>query len=150
MSQVEEVSVRIIETTGIQPMQEDSPEMRIPGGIGSRSEYQEYLDSLNDSGDEDESPYPGKWNIWVCYGENPCQVCMDNMAVGPVRAGEAFPSGHTTPPAHDHCECDLEAADPDNWRWPIVLPPRRRKKRPEKLIPIGTLPSRPEDESEEK
>lgn len=130
---------RIIETTGAQSIQiqEDSPE------------DQAFFPGTSQGQDDDEPEYPGEYNVWMCYGTNPCALCMTNMQVGPIRAGEAFPSGHTAPPAHDRCQCELEAADPNTWQWPIILiPPRRGKKKPEKAIPVGRKPDR--DENKEK
>ena len=33
--------------------------------------------------------------------------CLNNAKAGPVKLGEAFPSGHRRPPAHPNCECAL-------------------------------------------
>lgn len=73
---------------------------------------------------EQQQQYPGEWNSWVCEGGNPCEVCLNNEAAGPVKAGEPFPSGDIAPPAHDHCHCNLISADPPEQPRPIVpVPP---------------------------
>lgn len=39
-----------------------------------------------------------------------CPTCLTNSEYGPVRLGQAFPSGHTTTPAHNRCACSLQPA----------------------------------------
>lgn len=49
---------------------------------------------------------------WRTMGDDRVeQVCADNEAVGPVKLGDLFPSGHDAPPAHPQCRCWLEVAD---------------------------------------
>ena len=40
-------------------------------------------------------------------GGTRCPDCDDNALAGPLRRGEAFPTGHTFPPAHAGCRCLL-------------------------------------------
>jgi len=55
-------------------------------------------------------PIPGEYNIWSTTGFG-CELCQSNEDVGVVRYGDAFPSGHTAPPAHNGCRCILDAVD---------------------------------------
>jgi hypothetical protein len=43
---------------------------------------------------------------WLAV-EGSCETCIANVEIGPVTAGEAFPSGHPCPPAHPDCRCAL-------------------------------------------
>jgi hypothetical protein len=125
--------MRIIETTGVRSILEDD------------SDGMPDLPDIGGQPEDDGPDYPGEWNVWVCYGSNPCSICLENMAAGPVKAGDSFPSGDTAPPAHDRCECGLEAADPDTWTPPIILP----RKKSEKAVNIATGKTHgPEDEQQ--
>ena len=46
------------------------------------------------------------------FANDPCAVCAQN-AGKVVAIGEAFPSGHTQPPAHPYCRCALLPVIPD-------------------------------------
>jgi len=49
---------------------------------------------------------------WVVDDEGvECPDCDDNALAGPVPRGEAFPTGHSHPPAHAGCRCLLVAMD---------------------------------------
>jgi hypothetical protein len=39
--------------------------------------------------------------------------CLDNALAGPLAFGEAFPTGHTHPPAFEGCRCLLVAVVAD-------------------------------------
>jgi hypothetical protein len=41
----------------------------------------------------------------------PCPDCEDNSLAGEVAAGDAFPTGHTSAPAHPGCRCLTLPAD---------------------------------------
>jgi len=41
---------------------------------------------------------------WVWPGGK-CNICAENEAAGVIPFDQAFPSGHTTPPAHPNCVC---------------------------------------------
>ena len=43
---------------------------------------------------------------WLAVN-NSCRTCLANQSAGPVLAGQPFPSGHLTPPAHLDCRCCL-------------------------------------------
>ncbi len=46
-----------------------------------------------------------------------CPECADNALAGPVARGDAYPTGHRHPPAHDGCRCALRpVAEPDEER----------------------------------
>lgn len=38
---------------------------------------------------------------------DPCELCAENEAEGPIEVGTEFPSGDLFPPAHPNCYCDL-------------------------------------------
>ncbi|MBA7465177.1 hypothetical protein ES707_00339 [subsurface metagenome] len=42
---------------------------------------------------------------WMAGGSNPCDICEENEAAGPIALDAAFPSGHEHPTAHPQCEC---------------------------------------------
>ena len=42
---------------------------------------------------------------WTCV--DPCTLCADNEAEGPIPVGEIFPSGDYAPPGHPECQCYL-------------------------------------------
>jgi DivIVA domain-containing protein len=44
-------------------------------------------------------------------GGTRCPDCDDNALAGPVPKGEAFPTGHSCPPAHAGCRCLLAPAE---------------------------------------
>jgi len=44
-------------------------------------------------------------------GGTQCPDCDDNALAGPLRRGEAFPTGHPCPPAHAGCRCLLAPAE---------------------------------------
>jgi len=46
---------------------------------------------------------------WVAGGD-PCEICQGNEAEGVIPVGQAFSSGHDSPPAHPNCECALAPA----------------------------------------
>ncbi len=49
---------------------------------------------------------------WSCATDSVCGPdCADNELQGPIGAGQAFPTGHTHPPAHPTCTCRLVAED---------------------------------------
>jgi DivIVA domain-containing protein len=49
---------------------------------------------------------PGTPMIWTLDpGEPACADCEDNSLAGEVSAGESFPTGHTSAPAHPGCRC---------------------------------------------
>ncbi len=43
---------------------------------------------------------------WL-LGPNPCEVCQENAAAGPIDLDDEFPSGDDAPTAHPNCECAL-------------------------------------------
>lgn len=45
---------------------------------------------------------------WIAADE-PCPICEENEAEGPIDVDEAFPSGDDAPTAHPNCECYLVA-----------------------------------------
>ena len=47
----------------------------------------------------------------VADGDSPSPDCDDNALAGSVVRGEAFPTGHTTPPLHPSCRCMVVPAD---------------------------------------
>lgn len=52
------------------------------------------------------SAEPGTPMRWAIDPSEPaCADCEDNSLAGPVPAGEAYPTGHTTAPAHPGCRC---------------------------------------------
>src|SRR5579859_1479296 len=97
---------------------------RIYGGGGGRIYEREPTHAGQDnlSGEPDaqenpvatpeDNPYTGEMVQWVGYPG--CGICQANMAIGPVPYGTMFPSGQTEPPAHEHCNCDLEIVDESN------------------------------------
>ncbi|MBA7615386.1 hypothetical protein ES703_22667 [subsurface metagenome] len=42
---------------------------------------------------------------WMAGGANPCEICQENEAAGPIALDAAFPSGDEHPTAHPNCEC---------------------------------------------
>lgn len=58
--------------------------------------------------------------IWVT---NPgaCQICLDNEEQGAINIGDAFASGHTEPPAHPRCRCNLSTPDEEASRMQRVV-----------------------------
>lgn len=42
---------------------------------------------------------------WMAGGANPCDICLQNEAAGPIALDSVFPSGHEHPTAHPQCEC---------------------------------------------
>jgi hypothetical protein len=48
-----------------------------------------------------------QWLAVSTAGDPPCPDCEDNGLNGSLRPGEAFPTGHTHPPAHPGCRCLL-------------------------------------------
>ena len=49
---------------------------------------------------------PGTPQVWTIDPGHPaCPDCEDNSLAGSVAAGEAFPTGHVTAPAHPGCRC---------------------------------------------
>lgn len=62
------------------------------------------LNSMRQAVDADWLPgEPEK--TWIAGGADPCDICTDNEAVGPIAIDAVFPSGDETPTAHPHCEC---------------------------------------------
>ena len=54
--------------------------------------------------------------VWL-FGEEACDECQGNAAVGAIGLDEDFPSGDDAPPAHPNCVCDVAAItskDDDN------------------------------------
>ena len=51
---------------------------------------------------------PGSKVCWKVDPNGPaCSDAEDNSLAGAVRAGDAFPTGHTHAPAHSGCRCAL-------------------------------------------
>lgn len=53
---------------------------------------------------------------WVCYGDNPCEICLENQAKGYVPLGFVFKSVYGdcfNPRAHPNCHCGTEYSDED-------------------------------------
>lgn len=50
---------------------------------------------------------------WITAGSDPCDVCRANAKQGPVAIEDKFISGHLYDPAHDGCECYIEACEID-------------------------------------
>ena len=50
---------------------------------------------------------------WLAADAGPCEICEGNEAAGPVKMGEAFPSGDMAPPAHPNCRCATTAVIKD-------------------------------------
>jgi DivIVA domain-containing protein len=49
---------------------------------------------------------PGQSMVWTIDPSEPaCADCEDNSLAGTIPAGEAFPTGHTSAPAHSGCRC---------------------------------------------
>ncbi|HTB49302.1 MAG TPA: hypothetical protein VK712_04435, partial [Verrucomicrobiae bacterium] len=48
---------------------------------------------------------------WITAGNNPCDICRANAAQGPINSSDNFISGHLHDPAHDGCECYVNAVD---------------------------------------
>ncbi len=49
---------------------------------------------------------PGTALVWTIDPAEPaCADCEDNSLAGPVAAGDAYPTGHTSAPAHPGCRC---------------------------------------------
>lgn len=62
------------------------------------------MDSMRQAADEGWLPgAPEK--SWMAGGANPCEICEDNEAAGPIALDAVFPSGHEHPTAHPQCEC---------------------------------------------
>jgi hypothetical protein len=62
------------------------------------------MDSMRQAVDEGWLPgVPEK--SWMAGGANPCEICEENEAAGPIALDAAFPSGHEHPTAHPQCEC---------------------------------------------
>jgi hypothetical protein len=63
--------------------------------------------------------------VWRAYSN--CEVCVTNELEGPVEEGHVFPSGHTAPPAHYGCKCELTNYFPGHSprvpKYPIANPP---------------------------
>lgn len=55
-----------------------------------------------------------KTKAWICYGSDPCPVCLANAGDGAIPMGAMFSSGDLMPIAHPFCECGLdeETVDP--------------------------------------
>jgi hypothetical protein len=49
--------------------------------------------------------------VWL-VGQNPCEICLDNEADGPIDLDDSFSSGEDGPPAHPGCFCSL------SWELP--------------------------------
>ena len=55
---------------------------------------------------------PGTTVRWLTDpGATPCADCEDDSLAGPVAAGEAFPTGHTSAPSHAGCRCLVTPVD---------------------------------------
>ena len=48
---------------------------------------------------------------WVVTNTDGCSDCADNALAGAVSVDEAFPTGHTHPPAHSGCRCLIAPTD---------------------------------------
>jgi hypothetical protein len=57
------------------------------------------------------APHASSWRWIVDDGGTQCPDCDDNALAGPLRRGEAFPTGHPCPPAHAGCRCLLAPAE---------------------------------------
>lgn len=44
---------------------------------------------------------------WMAGGANPCEICEENEAAGPIALDATFPSGDEHPTAHPSCECSV-------------------------------------------
>lgn len=44
---------------------------------------------------------------WIAGGADPCDICVENEAMGFIALEAEFPSGDQHPTAHPHCECSL-------------------------------------------
>jgi hypothetical protein len=56
-------------------------------------------------------------SMWRWVPDNagqPCSDAEDNALAGPLRCGEAFPTGDLVPPAHPGCRCVLVPVDTDS------------------------------------
>jgi len=42
---------------------------------------------------------------WLAGGPNPCEICEENEAAGPIALDAVFPSGDEHPTAHPSCAC---------------------------------------------
>ena len=47
----------------------------------------------------------------VAEGDAPSPDCEDNALAGPVKVGDAFPTGHVVPPLHASCRCIVVPVD---------------------------------------
>lgn len=43
--------------------------------------------------------------FWIAGGANPCEICEENEAAGPIALDGTFPSGDEHPTAHPSCQC---------------------------------------------
>ena len=65
-----------------------------------------HLDSLKQASTEGWLPgVPEK--DWIAGGADPCDICLENEAVGFIALDAEFPSGDQHPTAHPYCECSL-------------------------------------------
>ena len=65
-----------------------------------------HLDSLKQASSEGWLPgVPEK--DWIAGGADPCDICLENQAMGFIALDAVFPSGDQHPTAHPHCECSL-------------------------------------------
>lgn len=51
-----------------------------------------------------------KWLLSMLHVDDPDEECTINHDEGPIKLGEAFPSGDPAPPAHPRCRCGLGIA----------------------------------------
>jgi len=51
---------------------------------------------------------------WVVCGDNPCEKCRENQAVGWIPLDDEFPSGDMCAPAHSKCNCGLDFRCPSH------------------------------------
>lgn len=62
------------------------------------------LNSIKQARDADWLPgVPEK--SWMAGGADPCEICEENEAAGPIALESAFPSGDEHPTAHPSCQC---------------------------------------------
>nr|MBA3606259.1 hypothetical protein [Acidimicrobiia bacterium] len=59
-----------------------------------------------------EAVEPGTSVAWTVDPDGPASPdCEDNSLAGPLIVGDAFPTGHSCPPAHPGCRCLLATVE---------------------------------------
>jgi hypothetical protein len=72
----------------------------LPVSESQKAKRSKKLREAADSGDTEKS--------WV---GGTCDVCQENADAGWIDMDDTFPSGDDEPPAHPHCDCDIETRD---------------------------------------